>query len=238
MAIFDKFPGPGVNVILFTASGAYTPSPGVRYITVEAVGGGGGVSGLANSPANSVRMGAAGGSGALIRAMLTAAQLGTAPIPITIGAGGAAASNGLAAGAGGATTFGAFLSAGGGAGGDAGTGVVNAAAALPAAGGIYSIAVGTDIGSMNGSPSRLAWGVVSGTRVLLCQPDFTWPPDRFTADTIVAVPTGASTVRNGGNAPANSGASGQPTIVYTTAATGGGIGNTGGSGYLRIIEHF
>lgn len=238
MAKLDDFPNSRMAVILFTASGIYTPAPGVRYIIVEAVGGGGGVSGLAGGPANSVRVGGAGGSGALVKAMLTAAQLGNAPIAVTIGAGGAAASNGAVAGTGGATTFGALLSAGGGTGGDAATGVVNSAASTQVAGGTFTITTGSDMGSQVGMASRVAWGVVSGTRLLLLQPDFTYPPDRPASDVLVAVPTGSTTVRNGVDAPPNSGASGQPTVMYATVASGGGMGNVGGSGYLRIIEYF
>jgi hypothetical protein len=68
---------------LFTVNGTYTPTAGMLYCIVEAVGGGGG----AGSSGTTTRWGGGGGGGEYVRSRLTAAQIGASKA-VTIGAGG------------------------------------------------------------------------------------------------------------------------------------------------------
>ena len=70
---------------VFTASGTYTPTAGMQYCEVEAIGPGGGGGG-ADTTADT---GGGGGAGETVRSILTAVQIGTSQV-VTIGAGGAA----------------------------------------------------------------------------------------------------------------------------------------------------
>lgn len=104
-----------IGVQTFTATGTYTPTPGMRFIVAEAQGGGGAGGGPTLPSAGSVSLGAPGGAGGYGKGQFTAAQVG-ASIPITVGAKGAKVSGGNG-GTGGATSVGALLSAAGGLGG-------------------------------------------------------------------------------------------------------------------------
>jgi hypothetical protein len=118
--------GPAWNLFVFLFSGVYTPSTGLTYATIECLGAGGGGGGamstLATPTGNGfVGGGGGGGGGGYSRSLLAAAIIGTAQIPITIGAGGTA---GIAQGAGmahggtgGTTSFGGLVTAQGGQGG-------------------------------------------------------------------------------------------------------------------------
>ena len=83
------------NTVVFTASGTYTPTPGMRYIEVEMVGGGGG-SGSAialSGTGTSFSCGSAGaGAGGYAKFRMTAAQVGASKA-VVIGNGGAAGTN-------------------------------------------------------------------------------------------------------------------------------------------------
>jgi hypothetical protein len=96
---------------VFTASGTYTPTPGMTYVDVEVQGAGGGGAGAAAG-----WWGGGGGSGAYTRKVLTSAQIGASQT-VTIGAGGSggAGSNGNGT-AGGSSSLGSLLVAGGGGG--------------------------------------------------------------------------------------------------------------------------
>lgn len=99
--------GTRVTVQVFTASGTYTPSPGLVSCVVESIGGGGG-GGPAISPGPTyILSGGGGGSGGYSRIALPA-PLVVGGVPVTIGAGGAPNTDGLA------TTFGALCVANGG----------------------------------------------------------------------------------------------------------------------------
>jgi len=106
---------PVINAQIFAASATYTPSPGMLYCEIIAVGGGGGGGGAVATGATTYSGGGGGGSGEYAYGIFTAAQIGTSQT-ITIGAAGSAGS-GVAGGAGGATSVGSLLSANGGAGG-------------------------------------------------------------------------------------------------------------------------
>lgn len=117
---------------IFTASGTYTPSTGMLYCLVEAVGAGGGGGGSSSSGGNG-SAGSGGGGGSYANLLATAATIGASKA-ITIGAAGtagaAAAGNG---GAGGDTSLTTLCI---GKGGSGGIGNAGNAAALGGAGGV------------------------------------------------------------------------------------------------------
>lgn len=93
----------------------YAPVPGMSFIDVEAVGGGGAGGGAVNPTAGNVALGAPGSSGSYGRSIYTAAQVGASQA-ITVGAGGVGF-NGAAGGNGGTTSLGSLLVCPGGGGG-------------------------------------------------------------------------------------------------------------------------
>lgn len=88
---------------VFTASGTYTPSSGLKFAIFECVGGGGGGGGISLSAAGSVYSGGGGGSSGYSRATISAATIGASKT-VTIGAVGAAGTAGGVGGSG-AQTF-------------------------------------------------------------------------------------------------------------------------------------
>lgn len=100
---------------IFTASGTYTPTPGMVYCIAEVVGGGagaGGAAGAANAPGSS----GGGGQGGYAKGWLSAADIGASKV-ITIGTGGAGGINGSTTGvSGGITSLGSLVVATGGTG--------------------------------------------------------------------------------------------------------------------------
>jgi hypothetical protein len=101
------------KIVPITASGTYTPSPGLVSAIVEVIaagGAGGGSLGAAGTAG-----GAGGGSGGYSRRSLTAGQIGASQ-SVTIGVGGTGASN-ADGGSGGDTSFGTLVIAKGGSGG-------------------------------------------------------------------------------------------------------------------------
>lgn len=99
----------------FSASGTYTPTSGMKYCIVEAIGGGGGGSAAEGSisPSNAAA-GGGGGGGGYSRITLSATDIGASQA-ITIGAGGLAGVFGTNdPGVGGTTSLGTLCVAGGG----------------------------------------------------------------------------------------------------------------------------
>lgn len=110
-----------INAVPFTSSGTYTPSTGMVYCIIEAVGGGGGGGGATSSAGNNGDAGG-GGAGSYSRAYASAATIGASKA-VTIGAAGTAgASTPTNGGGGGATSLGVICTANGGAGGLASSG--------------------------------------------------------------------------------------------------------------------
>ena len=107
--------GRRLSTQVFTASGTYTPTPGMAFCIVRAIGGGGAGAGGGGAGAGNVSMGAGGGASGEGIGMYTAAQIGASKA-VTIGAGGVAASN-TAGGNGGTTSLGSLLTVPGGIGG-------------------------------------------------------------------------------------------------------------------------
>lgn len=100
---------------VFTSNGTYTPTSGMKYCTVEVIGGGGGSGAISATGAAEVSASAGGGGGGYAKKTFTAAAIGVSQA-VTIGAGGIAGTAGGAGGNGGTTTFGALLQATGGSG--------------------------------------------------------------------------------------------------------------------------
>jgi hypothetical protein len=126
-----------INIQTFSANGTYTPTSGMVYCQVEAVGGGGGSGGLTGGGATTQYNSSGGGGGGYQSSILSAATIGASKA-VAIGAGGTAgaaaagnAGNGddttlgttLVVAKGGSGSLGGFLTPGG-AGGVAGTGTV------------------------------------------------------------------------------------------------------------------
>lgn len=112
---FDK-----IAVQVFTGSGTYTPTAGMKYCTIEVVGGGGGSGGNGSTSSTQFASSGAGGGGGYARKTVTAATIGVSQT-VTIGAGGLAGTAGANAGGnGGTTSVGAIVSATGGSGGAGG----------------------------------------------------------------------------------------------------------------------
>ncbi|WP_052024708.1 hypothetical protein [Pseudomonas sp. G5(2012)] len=132
-----------LNTQVFTSSGTYTPTPGMKFAIVTVQGGGGGGAGTTVPTAGNASIGAGGNAGAFARGKFLAAAIGASQA-VTIGIGGTAGVS--ANGGGGATTsLGALITAPGGGGGNMfnnaavpnanGNGAVSAA---PTGGNIYS----------------------------------------------------------------------------------------------------
>src|SRR5579859_6997376 len=106
-----------ITVQVFTSTGTYTPTSGMKYCTIEVQAGGGGGGGAAISGAATGAIGGAGGGGGYSRKTVTAATIGASQA-VTVGAtanGGTAGNN--AGTAGNTSSVGAIVSAtGGGAG--------------------------------------------------------------------------------------------------------------------------
>jgi len=131
---------------VFTSTGTYTPTAGMLYCDIEAVGGGGGGGGAASAGSNSAQGGGGGGGGGYARGIFSSATIGASQ-SVTIGAAGSAGSNsGGTGGTGGTTSVGSTLiSATGGVGG------VNLGNAVPSPGGAGGAGSSGDF-QTNGSP--------------------------------------------------------------------------------------
>lgn len=106
-----------IVIQIFTASGTYTPTSGMKYCIVEAQGSGGGGAGIPTPGASQVAAGGGGGAGGYARVYLTAAAVGSSQT-VTIGAGGTGGSAGVNnGGSGNTTSLGTLCVAGGGNGG-------------------------------------------------------------------------------------------------------------------------
>lgn len=114
----------GYRSQIFLESGTFTVPPGITGLKVTVVGGGGG-GGSATGSSATRSVGGGGGAGGMTIAFLSNLTPGT-NIPVNVGAGGAAATNG------GASTFNSVVVAWG---GTAGTSNINGASSVRAAGG-------------------------------------------------------------------------------------------------------
>ena len=213
-----------INVQIFSGSGTYTPTAGMKYCIAEAVAGGGGGGGAASGAGAIYTAAGGGGAGGYARVLYTSAQIGASKV-VTIGAAGAAGAAGNnVGGTGGTTTFGATLfTMTGGIGGSGGSTAGNA---TTAAGGTTTVSSGITLSSASGMPGDAGTG--AGTGVY------------------------AGTGGNGGSSPFGSGGIGTNSISNAAggAATGFGAGGGGGAdltgtqaggigtaGYLVVTEY-
>lgn len=102
---------------IFVANGTYTPTTGMKFCTIECVGGGGAGGGL-SAALTIVGVGGGGGAGGYSRKISSAADIGVSQV-VTIGAGGTpGAAGNNPGGAGSDTSLGTICIGKGGAGGD------------------------------------------------------------------------------------------------------------------------
>ena len=88
------------NVQIFIVNGTYTPTTGMRYCIVEAVGAGGGGGGCNAGSVTAIVIGGSGGGGSYARVQFTATQIGVSQT-ISLGGGGSGGTTTTAGGAGG-----------------------------------------------------------------------------------------------------------------------------------------
>ncbi|EJY7908996.1 phage tail protein [Escherichia coli] len=106
-----------VNPRVFTSSGTYTPTPGIKRIRVTITGGGGGGGGCKAISNNETFFGAGGGAGGTIISIMTPTQNS---YPVTIGAGGAGGVSATYGINGGNSLFASLIAPGGAGGGKSG----------------------------------------------------------------------------------------------------------------------
>ncbi len=124
---------------IFTVSGTYTPTAGMRYCIIELVGGGGGGGGTTSTSGTQVSAGGGGGGAGYSRGVFSAATIGASKA-VTIGAAGTAGvAGGADGGTGGTTSVGATLLQATGGGGGQTSGAGTAIASLAGAGGVGSL---------------------------------------------------------------------------------------------------
>lgn len=145
---------------VFTATGTYTPTAGMKYCIVEVIGGGGGGGGAVSGSTGTVGVAGGGAAGGYARKTISAATVGASKA-VTIGAGGAGGGAGAGV-AGGTSSFGAIISVPGGSPGDFATaGTVSAAPSN-----IGTIPTGGDINCIGGA-STAGSGFIIGTDALV-----------------------------------------------------------------------
>ncbi len=205
-----------INIQKFTTSGTYTPTSGMLYCIIEAVGGGGGGGGISYT-GTQYQSAAGGGAGGYARLLASAATIGASQ-SITIGAAGAGGTSAGAGTAGGNTTVGSLITCNGGSGG-AGS---SSTSYIIAAGGAGGTATGGTV-NVQGQPGNFGYGAVTLYAV---------------------VGTGGSTLLGAGGVsnqfnlvPATPvGYGGGGCGVYGTSAAGTYVGGPGAAGVVIITE--
>lgn len=140
-----------INRVIFTESGTYTPTDGISYVDVEALGGGGG-GGQTAAASGVANVGGGGGAGGYCKKLFTAAEIGTS-VAVTIGNGGGSNTSG------GSTTF-LTLTANGGSNGTQGVAATQGAAGGGGGGG----ATGGDI-NVRGEEGVIGWWPAAGVGI-------------------------------------------------------------------------
>lgn len=208
---------------VFTSSGTYTPTPGMKYCVIRALGAGGGGGGAASAGSFSI-WGGGGGAGSWSEIIVDAATIGPSQ-SVTIGAAGSAGSAGANAGGnGGDTSVGTLCVGKGGTGGPAGsTSTANAGGA----GGVAGTGTVTTTGAPGG-PSGI--GQVATSQ---------WVHTGMGGSSLyggggASRPSEASTSRTGGAATGRgAGGGGGATYNGSSAAAGG----AGAAGFVVITEY-
>ncbi len=209
-------PQVATTVFVYTGSAqTYTPTSGMTYCIIEAVGGGGGGGG-ATSAGGNAGAGGGGGSGGYSRSVKTAAAIGASQT-VTIGAAGSAGANtGGNGGNGGDTSVGSLVI---GKGGSFGVGNAGNNSAAGGAGGVAGTGDLAAPGAAGGS--AIGYGIVT----------IFSPPAGY---------GGSSYFGGGGNGAAGAGTAGTAGGSYGSGGGGGcsfngGGGNTGGAGAAGCV---
>lgn len=211
-------------VQVFTASGTYTPTPGMVSAVIETLAGGGGGAG-ATGNASFLTSGGGGGAGAYALKRVLAADVGASQA-VTIGAAGAAGAAAGNGGNGGDTSVGSLCIAKGGSGGAAGT---SGSFGTGGAGGLASASTGDF--KVNGSTGETGpYGTIAGGYAARTAPGGVAAFGGFSGQTLA---TGGA-IANGGAAVANTGCGGNGGVSNFVATNSGG--GAGGSGIVRITE--
>ena len=148
-----------INIQTFTSTGTYTPTAGMIYCIIEAVGGGGGGGGAASATSTLAECAGGGGGGGYARKTASAAIIGASQA-VTVGAAGSAGSAGTNPGGnGGDSSLGAICIAKGGSGG------AGSAASAPGAGGAGGIAGTGDI-TFAGMPGGTSQSVLYANNLI------------------------------------------------------------------------
>lgn len=202
----------------FTASGTYTPTSGMKYCIIKAVGGGGGGGGSANSSGSGA--GAGGGSGGYSEHLATAADIGASQTVTigTAGAGGATGNN--SGGNGGDTSVGIICVAKGGGGGGGNAGNTGATAGTGGTAGTGNII------NAPGSPGKCGGGGTIAT--------YSAGGAEGGHSILGGNAAGVIGQNNGAAATANTGGGGSG--GFSTSSGGTAAGGAGGTGYVVIIE--
>ena len=213
-----------LNAQVFTSSGTYTPTAGMKFCLAYICGSGAGGGGAAAATSNS-GAGGGGSGGATAVVLLTAAQVGASQT-VTIGAGGAGGTAGNNAGSSGNTSsLGALISCGGGNGG-AGSSATTSGSILNGGGssGSATVSTGTAIQNYAGQPGFFGI-VLSGTQ---CGSG---------AGGHSLMGTGGQSLTNGNNAgaaPNGYGAGGGGAVTQNASTAKAGA--NGGAGVCIVLE--
>ncbi|MDE1970950.1 MAG: hypothetical protein KGI50_05240 [Patescibacteria group bacterium] len=218
-----------LNIQVFTSSGTYTPTSGMIYCLIEALGGGGGGGGGASTDSTQVSVGGGGSTGTYAKALYTSSTIGASQ-SVTIGSGGTAGANtGGNGGSGGTTSVGSLVSCPGGGGGYGGAAGVNQYSAPGGLGSAPTITSAVSSYTFDGTYGETGWAIsISGPVELGISGH------------------GASSMYGGGgysktgaspgvSAQNNTGAGGSGCIQGFSNA--GDIGGVGGSGIVIITEY-
>lgn len=209
-----------ITVQIFTSSGTYTPTSGMKYCTIECVGGGGGGGGTNTTGSTGSSVGGGGGGAGYARKTVSSSIIGSSQT-VTVGSGGNAGSTGGGnGGSGNSSSVGSICIAGGGSGG--------------AGGGNNSITASNYItGGAGGAGSVgdiLAGGGIGGTAM------------GAISTGVAASGVGGNSIFGGGGEAqfGTSSASGNPGTNYGGGGSGGTTGPnnsgvTGGAGASGIV---
>ena len=219
--------GSGFTKVLtqvFTATGTYTPTTGMAYCVITAVGSGGGGGGAISTTGGS-SSGAGGGGGGAAQGSFSAATIGASQT-VTIGAAGIAGTSIANGGNGNTTSVGALVAASGGSGGAFNINQTQVVMTTPGTGGVGS--TGTVLAGGNGG----TMGVCNA------------------AITLATGGTGGASGLGIGGGGAGAGKFGTGAANGTAGTTGGGgggaacvgtgssaTGGAGGGGYVIVYEY-
>jgi hypothetical protein len=215
--------GSPANIQVFGTAGTftYTPTSGMKYCIIEALGGGGGGGGTANSPASIGVGGGGGGAGSCSRMSATAATIGASQSVVVGAAGAAGAAGNNAGGNGGDTSVGVLCIGKGGTGGSGNVG--NQPGSSGGLGGVAGTGTVTTTGAPGGTTTITTNNGLSGTG----------GSSSFGGGGVAVTSPGGTATGNPGTGHGSGGSGGCSSNGAGTAAGGAGT-----AGYVVITEHF